>query len=266
MDKGGIQAGIIGIVVFAIAAVGLGTYVVASDSFGSSVSGPDNLKGPPSEIVPSGADFVVSIDVNEIMGDSEFESLINKRLSSDSKFKPSNGEVSKDYLDFLKKFKNENWDLASSDINSVIVFGKQSAKLDGFSSEDLDEGYCAAVLSTDWSETELINAIENMGLGESISENSYKGVTVYTGAGDSFAQLAVLSEETFAIGNREAVKDIIDTKKGDMEGLSNPIKKELEKAGSGLVGFVWRVPENGISPEGAISLAGGSEFNKIEFL
>lgn len=267
MDNKGIQATIIVIIIVVVIAAGAGAYVIASNDSGEETGADGDVKSiETSKVVPAGIDFVASINIKGIIEDSNFKSLMNEGLSL---YSQTRGEIGpNDYQDLKERFENETGGLVLSDINSVIVFGKQSADEEEALPTGLyEDGYYGIVFSAAWSENEVITAIETSNDGNEMTKKSYKEVTVYSPQKDGLAQLAILNEELYVMGNEKAVKDVIDVNKGNTSGISGSLKSEMEELGSRLASFAVDIPESEFSGFEEMSPAGAQNvLNKIDML
>ncbi|MFB6105736.1 MAG: hypothetical protein ABEJ70_02055 [Halobacteriaceae archaeon] len=202
--------------------------------------------GPPPapDQVPAGADYVVTVHVSELRSDDAVRRVLNASLSGGSADVGSTTTAGA-----LDEFENET-DLDGRKLTDVVVFGRYPPEDAPPESPD----YAGFVLTTDWSESDLVTAIETDAQG-SVSESTYGGKTLYelpTDAGGDASYLGVLADGRFVVGTRAAVTDAIDVETDEADALDGDLRDRYEATREdGYVRFAAAVPQDRV-PAGQV--------------
>lgn len=204
-------------------------------------------RGVQVEKVPAGVDTVGFVKLSKVIGDPDFKELTNKGLSVYSEANPAE-EVPSSYQYIADRFENRSG-LKLSGLNDVTFFAK-------YPEQSTQQEYIGMIFSATWSEDELVDAIESAE-EENLKKDTYNGVTVYkenvyvgwTEEGPQYEwriKYGILSAGNYVVGRENAVKDVIDTMKGDKAAFSGALKQELGEVGSGYLRFAAKVPSRRI--------------------
>ena len=199
--------------------------------------------------VPTGVDYMATIDVDSMMGEGSLRDLLGKGLADYSR-NQSGFDIPEDYQSILKEFE-ERVGISLEALQSITVFGKHSENFE----EILSNGYNAALLRTGWEEDGVVASLENW--VDNLKEGTYKDITVYTiahtrglkghvGRGLD-AKIAVLSNGFYAIGSKDAVYDVVDTINGDLEALDGDLREQYDRLGQGQIKFSAFLPSRDFS-------------------
>jgi len=111
-------------------------------------------------------------------------------------------------------------------------------------------GNAAAVVSADWDEDELLDAIERNATVEADEYNDrpFYEVEPDDEMSDTF-YMAGLAEGTFSFGEEEAVRDTVDVAVGDADALSGELREELDRLEGDYVSFAMTTPDYDLGDE-----------------
>jgi len=154
---------------------------------------------------------------------------------------------------------NGETDLDLDGLESAVAFSRSPNLADAADAADVEDigdvaavdtddigeldaaGYAAVAVESDWTWSELGEALRTGGFGAGFGEvefeqDSYEGVTVYRVAGAPEAGLvADLGDGTFVIGATAAVEDAIDADRGEASGFDGDLRDAYDAADDGLL-------------------------------
>ena len=191
----------------------------------------------PAELVPQKANMIGHIDLSQILEDEDIAALYEAMpiepgdpQTLDEALDLAIGEIGLDLMDFREG----------------LIFGEISE-----ATGDMD--YSGIVVKGTFEESDLIASIES-GTDEEFTTISYKGYEIYTDS-DEEGGIAFLGSDAFVIGSMEAVKDVIDVKKGAQPAISGKLLDTYNDLADGLVKVAMLVPP-GVIEEGLQEFAG----------
>lgn len=180
------------------------------------------------DAVPDGVDVVAYAD-GDIVEDSTTETLMDGALAESE-----GGPTSYDEL--LEEADGET-DLDVDGFDAATVFAQYPEDGSAASAE-----YAGAILESEWSESDLVDAIESD--GQSLDEQSYGDTTVYVQSSEFGADtwLAPLGDGTYAMGTEAAVTDAIDVDNGEADPLGGDLRESITDLRDGHVKFATTMP------------------------
>ncbi len=181
------------------------------------------LPGGEKNLVPSKANFVLTMKVADFFSDADVQELIK--------------EQSEDIEEELQDTYEETG-IDVKKMTKIVLFGDSSS----FSGtlRTTSSSYGAGIIYGQFDQAKVISKIKE---NEAIKEQSYEGVTLYvdedTESATAFVEGAVVA------GTPSAVKDVIDVSKGKQQALSNAklnaVTENIDSAG--MVSLVAIIPE-----------------------
>jgi len=193
------------------------------------------------DFVPDEADGVFHLDM-AILEDEVTEDIGDRLIELAQEEDPDyDGPESYDEI-WDELMEEEDIDLDPRELNEVVVFG--STPEDSIEMQAEEDEYAAAVFTAGWTEDEIIEQIEEEG---TVEAGEYNGLPFYTIEPEEEVEepgyMAVLNEETYSVGEEQAVRDTIDVAQGDADALSGELREELDRIRDGYVNFVFEVPD-----------------------
>jgi hypothetical protein len=227
----------------ALLAVGLSALVVTAGCAGSlGELGANDGGGDAAKLdsVPASAEYVGYVDAAGMASDESLRSIANTALEA-------RGEYDDDApadVDAMFEQAESDSGLDPQKVESMTVFGTTA------DDPMAGQGTSAVILSSSYSEDELVSAMEESDAG--FSEGSYGDTTVYSYEGemDSGRTLAVLGDGEFALGDRSAVESVVDVRAGDADTLGGDLKSTFQNTDDdGYVRMAMATPTEDIADE-----------------
>ncbi len=237
------------------------------------------------DVVPAGASSVAYADVAGMIADGTVEEFLNEVFSTAGEGADSEGPTSE--KEFLDGFEDETG-LNPRDIKEMVGFGRTpesvtTATPPAGQLEQTVMEYSGTRITTGWSETDLVSAIEGAGEKITVESDTYNGYTVYqpstseddTGtatAEDSIedpdpedgtensdsmratvvpdvemespdVRLGVVADGEYVFGTSAAVEDALDVAAGDEDSLAGDILNTYDGVRDGLLKMASSTPE-----------------------
>lgn len=196
--------------------------------------------GPALDSVPDTADVVAYVNVQEMRTDSTLRTLLNETADQTDDSAESPEEM-------LSDLESESG-LDPAGVGQATMFGQ-------FPNESAisDAGYFGMVVTADWTEDDVVTAVEN-GSEFDLESGQYAGATVYEPVGDDEnTWLGVVENGTYVLGTEDAVKDSIDVDAGDSEAVSGTLRTTFEDTENTLFRFASSVPGEQVPQGGQMS-------------
>ena len=191
---------------------------------------PDADDAAPLDDIPAEADGVLHFQTG-VLTDSTTETLMDGLLERDAAEETDAAiDAPESWEEILEEAEAES-DIDIDDIHSATMFGS------GDAIEDQEE-YSGVILQTslDWEDFE--SAADEEVETDDVEEDTYNGVTVYIEE-DEFSEfdtwVADFEDGTFAFGPEPVVRDVIDTRQGDAEGIDDELRSTFEDATDGYL-------------------------------
>ena len=177
---------------------------------------------PLTDPVPSTANLIASVKINEILGDPDIA-----QAYEDAEKDPDMPQTLDEALDEME----EETGIDLRDFDDAVVFADIEA----------EDGYWGAYITGAVEEEELIEAIEQE-IGQELSHEEYRGYDIYV---DPAGETAVcfLDDTSFLVGAVDAVEDAIDAATGYVPGLEGPVLTLYEALGDVWVRVALEPPE-----------------------
>jgi hypothetical protein len=192
--------------------------------------------GVSTDSAPVDSRGVFTADVQGMLGDENTERLANAYLDVVSENEYYSGPES--FEAALDEAEAEAT-LSPSGLQSVLGFGEFGYF--GFGGD----AYAGAVFEADWSETEVVDALEEG--GATYTEGEYSGTTTYTNDSEYIeAELAVLGDGRYVVGSTDAVEDAIDVANGDGDAIGSALSGAYDASRDGYVRYGAEVPDDSI--------------------
>lgn len=179
------------------------------------------------DAAPVGADAVVGLDVAALLADSPIREGIDRFLTEGPG--PQTVEAA------LDRAESEGG-LDPRGVRELLGFGTFR--------EPSPNG---AVLWTDWSRSELFDALETRAGGA--GETTYGDRPVLTGGAGRDGAVGVLEDGVFAVGEQATVEATIDRWREEADPLGGEVREAYVSAGSGHARFGFDVPTEEIPAE-----------------
>jgi hypothetical protein len=197
--------------------------------------------GPALDSVPDTADVVAYVNVQEMRTDSTLRTLLETADQAD--------DSAESPEEMLSDLESESG-LDPAGVGQATMFGQ-------FPNESAisDAGYFGMVVTADWTEDDVVTAVEN-GSEFDLESGQYAGATVYEPVGDDGnenAWLGVVENGTYVLGTEDAVKDSIDVDAGDSEAVSGTLRTTFEDTENTLFRFASSVPGEQVPQAGQTS-------------
>ncbi len=177
-------------------------------------------------LVPQKANVVGKIDLKSIMEDKDLTDLYDE-AEKDS-------DQPQTFKDALAQLKDE-YDIDLKSFHEGVVFMDVSE-----SSDEVE--YFGFIIQGTFDKDDLIAAIQS-GTETELTKINYKDYDLYYDEAEDM-ELAFLTDNVFAIGTMQTVKDVIDVKQGDAEALSGDMLDTYNKLGDGLIKVAMAMPRN----------------------
>lgn len=222
-------------------AVGLSALLVTAGCAGSigGLGADGDGAGPQVDSVPASAEYVAYVDAAGMASDESLRSIANAAMEARGEY---DDDAPTDVDGMFEQAENESG-LDPTKVEAVTAFGTTPENpMEG-------EGTSAMVLSTSYSEDELVTAMEAQ--DAELTEETYGDTTLYVAEGDENDEsvLAVLGDGTFAVGDRSAVESVVDVRTGDADALGGDLKAAFENTDDGYVRFAMATPSDEASEE-----------------
>jgi hypothetical protein len=189
--------------------------------------------------VPEGVDGVMYFD-SGVATDQTTESLANGLIEMAMEEQNPNYDGPTSYDEVLERAEQES-NLSTDGFQSMTVFFK-------YGSGGSPEEYTGAIMQTDWTIEQLAEASDES--LDDLETTEYQGVTVYIEE-DEFADqttwLADLGDGTFVAGTDAVVKDVLDTRNGEMNAWSGELRDTYENTADGYTKVAFEMPPQEIS-------------------
>lgn len=208
--------------------------------------------------VPDDAEMVAYVDVDGLSGDQSLRSIANTALevqAEQSEYSTGPTSIS----GMRSEFENQSG-LSPTKFDDVTFFGTTPES----GAPNSDSG--GMIVTSEFSEDEFVTALEE---GDNdLTEETYKDTTLYTYGMDGDNAVAVLGDGTFAMGDHDAVKAVVDVRAGDKQALQGDLRAELTETDSGYVQFAMHVPQDQIPTNEMDSDApvNMSAFNSVQYV
>ena len=229
------------------------------------------------DVVPAGATSVTYADIGGMLDDGTVEGLMNKMLSVAN---DSGEEAPTNKQELLTQFENRTG-LDPNGMREMVGFGKTPEMGEGETpAPDAVEAaaqYSGTWFTADWSEDDLVNAVEESGEADvSLESSTYGEYTIYepSSSGETMPEdgemetpttwLGVITDGEYVTGTEDAVSDALDVAAGDMDGVGSDLRDTYSGVRDGLAKMASSVPAN--LPEDMIpdeSVGEGGE-NEVE--
>lgn len=187
---------------------------------------------------PGESSSVSYVDVQSILDDEATKRLVNAYLgvASNSEY----NDWPADYEAALERVREEA-SLDPTKLQRLVVFTDFEATVRGEG-----EPFFGTFVDADWTESEVVDALEEN--GESYTEEEYAGKTVYVSDSQySDSRLAVLGDGHYVLGTKAAVEAAVDVESGDGESVGEELMGAFEATRDGsAVRFATEVPEDAI--------------------
>jgi hypothetical protein len=189
------------------------------------------------DTVPTGADAVLGVDVAALLDDDALREELNRYLAR--------GPGPSSVATVLAGAGNETG-LDPGAVRELVAFGTADGSPP-----------TGSVLWTDWSRTDLFEAVESRSEGG--TEATYGERTLLTGVGETDAAIGALGDGVFAAGARATVEAVVDCRQGDADPVGGEVRTAYTSAREGHVRFgfdvpVDRIPEDAAGPFDATPL------------
>lgn len=232
----------------ALLAVGVSALLVTAGCLGAveNLGADGSSAGPQLDSVPASAEYVAYVDAAGMASDESLRSIANAAMDARSEF---DDDAPTDVDGMFEQAENDSG-LDPSKVESMTAFGTTpESQMEG-------EGSAAVVLSTSYTEDDLVAAMEDQ--GTEFTEETYGDTTLYTAEGDEANEgvLAVLGDGTFAVGDRSAVESVVDVRDGDADGVGGDLKATFEDTDEGYVRFAMATPSEAAAPSGEQAVVG----------
>ena len=232
----------------ALLAVGLSALLVTAGCAGAigSLGADGDGGGPQLDSVPASAEYVTYVDAAGMANDESLRSIANAAMEASSE----HDDDAPEDVDAMFEQAESDSGLDPSKFEDVTAFGTTPENpMEG-------EGTSAMVLSTSYTEDELVAAMEEQ--DAELTEETYGDTTLYASEGDEEYEgvLAVLGDGTFAAGDRSAVEDVLDVRAGDADALGGDLQAAFEDTDDGYVRFAMATPSQEDVPSGEQAVVG----------
>lgn len=183
---------------------------------------------------PADSQAVLVVDVQSILDDEATRKLANAYLETAAESEHYDGPET--YEEALQTAEDES-NLPPTDLRGATAFGNYDAI------RGEDEPYGGVVFEAEWTEDDIVNALEAE--GPEFVASDYKGTTVYENESEySDLTLGVLGNNRYAFGTRAAVEDAVDVNGGDEDSITAELSSAFDATRNGsAVRFAAEVPE-----------------------
>lgn len=197
-------------------------------------NGNGNGNAPGSSQIPASAQAMVQVDAQGMLNDDNIRDVVNKFLEEAA---AQGGYTGPQTMEEILSTAESESELDPEGFHSMTMF----MKVEGASAA---ENYAAALMETEWSAQEVIDA--GGGMTGDVQEGTYQGVTTYTttDAMGETSMAADLGDGMFAVGTENAVKDAIDVSTGNGNSLSGDLANYFDQTSGGYMRFASMIPED----------------------
>lgn len=212
--------------------VGVLLAVAVASAAGAYVFVTEQQQASPLDQVPEDVDMVAHAEVGTMLSDAGIRRLVDTTLEAQSELPYYDGPS--DFEEGLDQFEDEAG-LDPSKVETVTAFSEYNNRGEGVSE------YSGVIIQADWDEDDLIDAFEEE--GTELDDTDYEGYTVYEPESDFVTTwVGVLSDGEYVIGTEDAVKDVIDVRRGEEDAVDGDLKSVYSDLRSGQAKFAFRVP------------------------
>ena len=192
--------------------------------------------GVGTDSAPASSQGVFTADVQGLLGDENTARLANAYLDVVSQNEYYDGPES--YEAVLDEAEAQAT-LPPSELESVLGFGEFGSL--GFGGE----AYAGVVFEAGWSESEVVDALEEN--GSTYTEGEYSGTTTYTNDSEyTDATLGILGDGRYVLGTTDAVEDAIDVVGGDGDSIGSALSGAYDATRDGYVRYGTELPDDSI--------------------
>jgi len=228
--------------------LGVGGLAGCSESLPASLGG---SSGAPSS-VPEDAESIYYTDVDAVLGDEATKAVANAYIDVMSSSEYYEGPES--YEEALQEF-NDETDLDVENLSTMTAFAEYTEN--DYGGTDASE-FSAALLEADWTEDELIEALEEA--GDDYGDSEHEGKPLYEPESEyNDTYLGILSEGHYVMGTKDAVEAAIEVEVGEKDAVSGELKAAFEGTQSAPVRWASIYPESSV-PENPPAM-GEAELN-----
>ena len=192
--------------------------------------------------IPADVDGVAHLD-SDIVSDQATTELMDglMELFEDE---VEDEDAPSDWDGVLEEIEDET-ELEIGDFHAATVFFELDDDTDA-EVDDAMEEYAGVIIESDWEWEQLVEAADEEIEDEYIDSETYNAVPLYSVAGEDEKALWVadFQDGTFAAGNEDAVKDVIDTRQGDIEPFDGDLRDAYENLGDSHVKAAMMIPED----------------------
>lgn len=209
-------------------AIVLLAFVVLTAGCSGFIGGDDVDDSPPLDDIPAAADGLIHVQ-SAVLTDSTTETLMDGLLEMDTPEADDGFDSPESWENLLEEVEDDA-DVELENIHSTTVF---------MGGDELHSGepYTGVILQTDLSWEEFEELADEEADAE-VEEDTYSGVTVYIEE-DEFSDVdtwvADFGDGTFAFGPEPVVKDVIDTREGDADGIDDDLRERFEQTTDGYL-------------------------------
>jgi hypothetical protein len=177
--------------------------------------------------VPEDSEAAVYINLDTAREDDGTEVVVNAFLENDA-------GGPQDFDELLDEFENET-NLAPEDAHELVAFAEYGDS--GVASE-----YGGAIITTDWDESDVVDALEES--GPTLNEEEEAGKTVYEPEEAYGNWMGVLEDGKYVFGTEDAVVESVELSAGEGEQIDEQLRNAYDSTGSSPVRFVSTVPDD----------------------
>lgn len=183
-------------------------------------------------VVPAEASFVGYADVDALLGDDALRTQLNDYLAAAGEAGTTVPTTVEGALDTTSGVAG----LDPRKLSTVVAFGS----VDG-------DGPTGTVLWSDWTTDDVRSALSQN--GAQVDSDSYADADLLLGEG---VAVGVISEGTFAVGDRSTVETVVDVVAGDAPSVDGRARQGFEATPAGAIRFAVAAPDDlgeGPSPD-----------------
>jgi hypothetical protein len=246
-SKGGIRGLVSGRTALTLVTVFVVLLAGCSGLTGGGDSGDGSAGTVSVDSIPEGVEGVMHFD-SGIATDQTTESLYNGFINMAMEQNP-NYDGPESYDEFLEQAEQES-NLSTDGFQSMTVFYK-------YESANASQEYAGVIMNTDWTVEQMAEASDQS--LDDLNTTEYQGTTVYIQADQYTGEtswLADVGDGTFIAGTEPVVKDVLDTRNGEMNAWSGELKDTYENSASGYMKVAMEMPpqemSQGMQPAGGM--------------
>jgi hypothetical protein len=203
----------------------------------------------PIKLVPNKVNLVGLVDITSILQDGNLTGIYDTV--------PKDSSYPQTFYDALSRLRDE--------YNIDLMGFQEGIYFADISGSEEQGNYSGIIIEGTFNKSDLISAIQSVS-GTELSTIQYRNYDIYTDEAQESA-IAFLDDNTFVIGEMQAVKDVIDVKEG-APALSGEVLDIYNKLGDGLIKLAVAVPsvvEGGQLEESASQYLGNlSAFENVK--